>query len=62
MRCRPSSCRSVFLIGPPNALPAAYPTFDRCPECSGMLWTDAETTGAWCSECDYSEIQTDLDL
>jgi hypothetical protein len=41
---------------------APYPTFDRCPRCSVMLWSDPDTDGAWCSECDYSAIQTDLDL
>jgi hypothetical protein len=39
-----------------------WPTFDRCPECSGLLWTDAETDGAWCGDCDYSITQTSLDL
>jgi hypothetical protein len=37
-----------------------YPTFDRCPECSGMLWSDPDTDGAWCEECEWGEAQRDL--
>jgi len=43
-------------------MPDEWPTFDRCPNCSGMLWTDATTEGAWCRDCDYAITQTSLDL
>jgi hypothetical protein len=39
-----------------------WPTFKTCPRCSGMLWTDAETDGAWCADCEYSFEQPELDL
>jgi len=37
-----------------------WPTFDRCPKCRGMVWTDGR--GRWCIECDYSIEQATLDL
>jgi len=40
----------------------SWPTFDKCPECGSLLLTDSETTGAWCSACDYSFEQAELDL
>lgn len=43
-------------------MPEPWPTFESCPRCDALLWTDAETDGAWCSECDYSLTQTQLDL
>jgi DNA-directed RNA polymerase subunit M/transcription elongation factor TFIIS len=39
-----------------------WPTFKTCPRCSGMLWTDEETDGAWCADCEYSFEQPELDL
>jgi len=39
-----------------------WPTFDFCPECGALLWTDADTDGAWCGDCDYAITQTSLDL
>jgi len=38
----------------------AFPTFDTCPECSGMLWSDLDTDGAWCEDCEWGEAQRDL--
>jgi len=37
-----------------------WPTFDRCPECSGMLWTDGR--GTWCEDCAFSFEQAELDF
>lgn len=39
-----------------------WPTFKTCPHCEGMLWTDEETDGAWCEDCDLSFEQAELDL
>jgi len=39
-----------------------WPTFDKCPQCGSLLLTDATTDGVWCSECDYSFEQAELDL
>jgi len=37
-----------------------WPTFDRCPLCGAMLWSNGDAT--WCSECDYFIEQAELDL
>jgi len=36
-----------------------YPTFDPCPECSAMIWTDGDAL--WCSECDWNRQLTLFD-
>jgi len=35
-----------------------YPTFDLCPECRAMVWTDSRRL--WCIECDWSTEQGTL--
>jgi len=35
-----------------------WPTFDPCPRCGGMIWSDGH--GRWCAECDFSVEQGTL--
>jgi hypothetical protein len=36
-------------------MPDPYPTFDRCPRCDALIWSDG--TALWCRECDWSAEQ-----
>jgi len=39
-------------------MPDPHPTFDPCPRCGGMIWTDGDAI--WCSECDWGAEQARL--
>lgn len=39
-------------------MPDPYPTFDLCPNCGEMLWTDG--TRLWCRDCEWTYEQRDL--
>jgi len=39
----------------PDTQHTCWPTFDPCPECDAMVWTNG--TALWCCECDWSAEQ-----